>query len=298
VTLGGVRIPYSQGVKAHSDGDVLLHASATRCSARCASATSASTSRHRSALERRRQPHLLRHCARLLRENGYRLVNADLTVLAEAPRLGPHRAQIRANLASDLETTPDRINVKATTARDWERSAARGLACHAVVLLAHQVVRGSRELRRTGRRRPPAAEVAHTSIDPLSLPAAHGVCTGPRPVRVVPEDFRVEEVLGFEPDGDGAHVLLTVEKRGANTGWVVAQLARAAGVPPRDVGCSGHKDRNAVTRQACTLPWPAQAPLESCLSLAVRLARRGREPPRSQAAAGIAPRQSFRAAGA
>jgi tRNA pseudouridine13 synthase len=116
--------------------------------------------------------------------------------------------------------------------------------------------------------RPPAAEVAYTSIDPLSLPTAHGVAPVRGRLRVVPEDFRVEEVLGFEPDGDGTHVLLTVEKRGANTGWVVAQLARAAGVPPRDVGCSGHKDRNAVTRQACTLPWPAQAPLESCLSLA------------------------------
>ena len=113
----------------------------------------------------------------------------------------------------------------------------------------------------------PVAAIARGSGDPLDLPAAFGVAPIRGRLRAIPEDFRVEEILGFEPDGEGAHVLLTVEKRGANTGWVAAQLARCAGVPPRDVGSSGHKDRNAVTRQAYTLPWPAQAPLESCLSL-------------------------------
>jgi tRNA pseudouridine13 synthase len=84
----------------------------------------------------------------------------------------------------------------------------------------------------------------------------------------VPEDFVVDEVLGFAPDGVGAHVLLVVEKRGANTGWVAAQLARAAGVNVRDVGASGQKDRNAVTRQSFSLPWPAAAPVEPCLGFA------------------------------
>ena len=95
---------------------------------------------------------------------------------------------------------------------------------------------------------------------------------GPPPVsgrlRAVPEDFVVDEVLGFEADGAGGHVLLRVEKRGANTGWVAAQLARAARVPVRDVGTSGQKDRNAVTTQAFTLPWPLQAPIEACLEYA------------------------------
>jgi tRNA pseudouridine13 synthase len=81
-------------------------------------------------------------------------------------------------------------------------------------------------------------------------------------LRSVPEDFVVEEVLGFEPDGAGPHLLLTVEKRGANTGWVAAQLARNAGVAVRDVGFCGQKDRDALTRQAYTLPWPAGAPPE------------------------------------
>jgi tRNA pseudouridine13 synthase len=82
----------------------------------------------------------------------------------------------------------------------------------------------------------------------------------------VPEDFQVEEVLGFEPDGTGAHALLTVEKRGANTGWVAAQLARTAGVPVRDVGFAGHKDRQAVTRQAYSIPVKDADPLDTWLN--------------------------------
>ena len=103
---------------------------------------------------------------------------------------------------------------------------------------------------------------------PLQVPTAHGTPPVRGLLRATPEDFGVEEILGFEPDGTGSHVLLTVEKRGANTGWVAAQLARATGVAARDVGWSGHKDRNAVTRQAYTLPWPASSSLEPCLELA------------------------------
>lgn len=99
-------------------------------------------------------------------------------------------------------------------------------------------------------------------------PTAHGAPPVQGRLRTVPEDFVVEEVLGFEPDGAGAHVLLTVEKRDANTGWVASQLARAAAVAVRDVGWSGHKDRNAVARQAFTLPWSPQVSLESCLAFA------------------------------
>ena len=83
-------------------------------------------------------------------------------------------------------------------------------------------------------------------------------------IRVEPEDFYVEEMLGFEPDGSGGHGLLVVEKRGANTGWVAAQLARHAGVPVRDVGYSGHKDRQAVTRQAYTVPLAQGVDVAGC----------------------------------
>src|SRR5690242_6148712 len=72
-------------------------------------------------------------------------------------------------------------------------------------------------------------------------------------IRSVPEDFRVEEVLGFEADGEGPHVMLTVEKREANTHWVAGELARHAGIPAREVGYAGLKDRHAVTVQHFTL---------------------------------------------
>lgn len=67
--------------------------------------------------------------------------------------------------------------------------------------------------------------------------------------RVRPDDFEVEEDLGFAPDGEGEHLLLWVEKRGANTAWVAGALARWAGVAPAAVSWSGLKDRHAVTRQ-------------------------------------------------
>jgi tRNA pseudouridine13 synthase len=97
-------------------------------------------------------------------------------------------------------------------------------------------------------------------------PTAHGAAPASGRIRATPDDFVVEERLGFAPDGAGSHVLLTVEKVGANTGWVAAQLARLAGVAVRDVGYCGHKDRQARTRQACSLPWPLAQDLSACLA--------------------------------
>ena len=77
----------------------------------------------------------------------------------------------------------------------------------------------------------------------FGLPACRGV------IRAVPEDFEVEEILGFEPEGEGEHALLWVEKRGANTRWVAHRLAEYAGLRVREVGYSGLKDRHAVARQ-------------------------------------------------
>ncbi len=89
-----------------------------------------------------------------------------------------------------------------------------------------------------------------------SLPAWARAC-GPAAlsarIRSVPEDFRVEEVLGFDADDEGPHVMLTVEKREANTHWVAGELARHAGIPAREVGYAGLKDRHAVTVQHFTL---------------------------------------------
>ncbi len=138
VMLGGVRIAHTTGVRAHSDGDVLLHA---LCDALLGALGLGDIGQHfpdddprwRGADSRA----FLRHCSRMMHEAHYRLVNADLTVLAETPRLGNHRLAMRANVAADLETTPDRINVKATTCEGLGAiGRGEGLACHAVVLLA------------------------------------------------------------------------------------------------------------------------------------------------------------------
>jgi tRNA pseudouridine13 synthase len=79
-------------------------------------------------------------------------------------------------------------------------------------------------------------------------------------LRVRPEDFQVEEELGFEPDGDGDHLLLRVRKTGTNTEWVARQLAQCAGVPVSSVGYAGLKDRQAVALQWFSLPCPPGDP--------------------------------------
>lgn len=88
----------------------------------------------------------------------------------------------------------------------------------------------------------------------LAPPAAWGAPLGTGVLRYTPEDFEVEEILGFAAGGEGPHVLLVVRKRGANTEWVARELARAAGVKPFEVGFAGLKDRNAVTTQHFTVP--------------------------------------------
>lgn len=102
-------------------------------------------------------------------------------------------------------------------------------------------------------------------LTPAAAPCAFGAPPATGRIRSQPEDFYVEEILGFEVEGSGNHALLVVEKRGANTGWVAARLAAHAGVNVRDVGFSGHKDRHAVTRQAYTLPLPVTADVAACL---------------------------------
>jgi 2-C-methyl-D-erythritol 2,4-cyclodiphosphate synthase len=137
VTLGGEKIPHSRGVLAHSDGDVLLHA---LCDALLGAAGLGDIGMHfpdtdprwRGADSRT----FVRHAVALLREQRYRVVNADATVLAEAPRLGKHRETMRANIAADLEIDVARVNIKATTSEGLGFIGRReGLACLAVVLI-------------------------------------------------------------------------------------------------------------------------------------------------------------------
>ena len=88
----------------------------------------------------------------------------------------------------------------------------------------------------------------------LDPPRAVEPVAGRARLRASPEDFAVDEELGFAAAGEGAHFLLRVRKRGANTGWVARELARHAGVRPFDVGYAGMKDRNAVTTQWFSVP--------------------------------------------
>jgi tRNA pseudouridine13 synthase len=91
------------------------------------------------------------------------------------------------------------------------------------------------------------------STNEFELPRAHGAAPLTAELRRTPDDFRVDEILGYDADGEGEHALLWVEKRDANTDWVARELARFAGVPPLNVGYAGLKDRHAVTRQAFTV---------------------------------------------
>lgn len=91
------------------------------------------------------------------------------------------------------------------------------------------------------------------------LPTAYGPVPLTARLRATPEDFQVEELLGYDADGAGEHALLWVEKRGANTDWVARELAKFAGVPPVNVGYAGLKDRHAVTRQAFSVQLPGRA---------------------------------------
>lgn len=86
-----------------------------------------------------------------------------------------------------------------------------------------------------------------------TLPYAHGGPPIAAQLRREPADFRVDEILGFEPSGSGEHAFLDIEKTGANTEWVSRQLARELGLAPVAVGFSGLKDRHAITRQAFTV---------------------------------------------
>src|SRR5487761_763611 len=94
----------------------------------------------------------------------------------------------------------------------------------------------------------------------LDPPRAHGAPLTSGRLRTEPEDFLVEELLGFEAAGSGQHVLLKVSKRNANTQCIARELARACGCRPGDVGYAGLKDRRAVAVQWFTVPQSRLAP--------------------------------------
>ena len=137
IILGGVKIDYEQGLEAHSDGDVVLHA---LCDALLGAAALGDIGKHfpdtdpefKGADSRV----LLRHVYRIVQDLGYRLVNADITIIAQAPKMAPHIAAMCRNIADDLVVNVDCINVKATTTEKLGFEGRKeGIAVQAIVLI-------------------------------------------------------------------------------------------------------------------------------------------------------------------
>jgi 2-C-methyl-D-erythritol 2,4-cyclodiphosphate synthase len=137
LVLGGVDIPHDKGLAAHSDGDVVLHA---LCDALIGAAGGGDIGKHfpddDARYENIDSRILLRSVIATLGEDGLTVGNADVTIVAEEPRLAAHAAQMRANIAADLGIDPARVNIKATTTEKMGFiGRGEGIAAHAVVLL-------------------------------------------------------------------------------------------------------------------------------------------------------------------
>ena len=137
VVVGGVRIAHTRGIVAHSDGDVAIHA---LCDAILGALALGDIGRHFPPSDERWRGAdsrvFLRHCAGLMRERGFALGNADISIVCEAPKIAPHAAAMRANLAADLGCDVERVSVKATTSEKLGFTGrGEGIAAFAVALL-------------------------------------------------------------------------------------------------------------------------------------------------------------------
>ena len=138
LVLGGVTVPHDKGLEGHSDADVLLHAI---CDALIGAAALGDIGRHfpdsdpkYKGIDSRK---LVRETAALLAKNGWRLVNLDATIIAQAPRLAPHIPAMVANIAADLGVPQSDVSVKAkTTERLGFTGRGEGIAAEAVALIA------------------------------------------------------------------------------------------------------------------------------------------------------------------
>ena len=137
IILGGVTIPYEQALEAHSDGDVVLHALAD---ALLGAVALGDIGKHfpdtDPAFKGADSRVLLRHVYHIVQEKGYDLINADITIIAQAPKMSPHTAQMCRNIAEDLDVEFDCINVKATTTEKLGFEGRKeGIAVQAIVLI-------------------------------------------------------------------------------------------------------------------------------------------------------------------
>ena len=139
VIIAGVRIPFTHGLQAHSDGDVALHA---LCDALLGAAGLGDigglfpdSDQRYAGIDSRI---LLRDVVRKLHDQGLRVGNCDVTIIAQAPKLAPHIESMRENIAADLAIDSRCVNVKATTTEGMGFTGrGEGIACHAVVLLTN-----------------------------------------------------------------------------------------------------------------------------------------------------------------
>lgn len=137
LVLGGVNIPFEKGLLGHSDADVLTHA---LMDAMLGAAGLGDIGKHFPDSDERYKGisslKLLEHVVSLLAEKGFALGNADVTLIAQRPKIGPHMPQMLRNLAGVIGCEENRLNIKATTEEKLGfTGAGAGMACHAVCLL-------------------------------------------------------------------------------------------------------------------------------------------------------------------
>ena len=135
--IGGVDIPYDQGLLGHSDADVLLHAI---CDALLGAAALGDIGKHFADTDAKFKNIdsriLLREVSRLLNNAGFRVGNVDATIIAQAPKMAPHITQMVENIAADLGIAMNAVNVKATTTEKLGYTGrGEGIAAQAVALL-------------------------------------------------------------------------------------------------------------------------------------------------------------------
>lgn len=137
LVLGGVSIAYEQGLEAHSDGDVLIHA---LCDALLGALALGDIGQHfpdssddYKGIDSRI---LLRRVMELVQEKNYQIGNVDMTIIAQAPKMASHLPAMRENLAADMQTAIGNVSIKATTTEKMGFTGrGEGIAAQAVVLL-------------------------------------------------------------------------------------------------------------------------------------------------------------------
>jgi 2-C-methyl-D-erythritol 2,4-cyclodiphosphate synthase len=140
VVIGGVRIPHERGVVAHSDGDVAIHA---LCDAMLGALALGDIGQYFPPSDMRwkdaNSRDFLRHCKDLIAQRGWGVGNADITIVCERPKIGPHAQAMRECMAADMGVGIDAVSVKATTSEKLGFTGrGEGIAAQAVVLLVQR----------------------------------------------------------------------------------------------------------------------------------------------------------------